>query len=579
MKQFPIPSASPVIRAGMLLAFVMAQAITLCAQEPKVSVVIEPAEIRPGGFANFTVTIEGGQPDAATELKLPKAVTVANPSASFGNQTSIINGVITQSAMMSWQISSSEVGEHIISPQDISVGGKILKTNQTKLVVKDNPNSATAAMDPLLTIEVSKTQVYIGEVVPVTVNLYVHRRTNLHRIGLIEMPKDSFAIQRFPMQADESQVTMGGVPYRTLSFHSTLSALKPGKFKLGPATMEIILEMPMADERFQHPFFNQFEPRKMKPACNEIELTVLPLPTEGRPANFSGVVGDFELNMTADPKEVMLGDPISIELSVHGTGNFDALTPPSLTQAEDWKQYPARRLRTEPYNGTTAMALERTANFQQVIMLKKQVTSIPPFEFNFFSPSQKKYLTIKTDPVPVKVKAPERPVEAAPSTASALTGATTTGASEEPEKVQPPKVKMTDILTTTPTSATLLIAKPSLMKDRNFLVANVVLGGLFILMIVGRIAKAAVGKYLAALHTPSRQIWKQLSDPTLSRARFYELAASYIAATALTTSKAQAILEHHHVLNYGRPDKDSADPIKPEERANVLAALRETAQA
>ena len=563
----------------LVLLFALPLAISLHAQEPKVSAVIEPAEIRPGGFASFTVTIEGGQPDAATELKLPKGITVANPSASYGNQTNIINGVVIQSAMMAWQISASEVGELIIPPQEISVGGKILKTNQTKLVVKDNPNSATAAMDPLLTIEVSKTQFYAGEVVPVTVNLYVHRRTNLHRIGLIEMPKDSFAIQRFPMQADESQVTMGGVPYRTLSFHSTLSALKPGKFKLGPASMEIILEMPMADERFQHPFFNQFEPRKMKPTCNEIEITVLPLPTDGKPASFSGVVGDFQMNMTADPKEVLLGDPISIELTVNGTGNFDALTPPSLTKAEDWKQYPARRLRTEPYNGTTALALERTANFQEVIMPKKQVTAIPPFEFNYFSPTLKKYMTIKTDPVPIKVKAPEHPVEAAPVTASATTGASTTAASEEPEKVQTPKVKMTDILTTTPMSATLLVARPSLMKDRNFLIANMVLGGLFALMIVGKIAKATISSYLATLRTPSRQIWKQLTDSSISRARFYELAASYIAATGLNTSKAQAILEHHHIVNYGRPASDAGETIKPEERANVLAALQETSKA
>ncbi len=44
------------------------------------------------------------------------------------------------------------------------------------------------------------------------------------------------------------------------------------------------------------------EPRKLRPSCNEIEIQVIPLPEEGRPKDFKGVVGDFEITMTADPK-------------------------------------------------------------------------------------------------------------------------------------------------------------------------------------------------------------------------------------------------------------------------------------
>lgn len=577
MNRASTPPYRPGLWLGLALLFVLGQMTALLAQEPKVSAVIEPTEIRPGGFATFTITIEGGQPEAATELQLPKSVTVANPSASYGNQTNIINGVVTQSAMLAWQITSSEIGEHNIPAQEISVGGKTLKTNATKLVVKENPNAANSALDPLLTIEVAKTQFYAGEMVPVTVNLYVHRRTNLHRIGLIELPKDSFAIQRFPMQPDESQVTMGGVRYRTLSFHSSLSGLKPGKFKLGPAGMEVIVEMPVGDDRYQHPFFNQFEPRKMRLTCSEIELTVLPLPTEGKPANFNGVVGDFQMSMNADPKDVMVGDPISVELTVTGSGNFDAVTPPVLTNAEDWKQYPARRLRTEPYNGSSTPPAEQSANFQLVIIPKKQIQAIPSFEFTYFSPGQKKYVTAKTDAVPIKVRPPDRPpVEAAPAATVGTLGAAGPSGIEEPDKVPTPKLKMTDILTTTPVASTLLSAHAPLMKDRRFLMANAILGGVFVLLIAGKLAKLALGSYLASLRTPTRALWRQLTRGDISRARFYELAASFIAAKGLNTPKAQAILERHNTLNYGRPEEANTEPPKPDERSNVLAALQES---
>jgi preprotein translocase subunit SecB len=54
---------------------------------------------------------------------------------------------------------------------------------------------------------------------------------------------------------------------------------------------------------------------------------------------------DFEVSLNADPRELSVGDPISIEMNVSGSGNFDSLTAPALTTAGDWKTYPARRRR------------------------------------------------------------------------------------------------------------------------------------------------------------------------------------------------------------------------------------------
>ncbi len=571
------PSISPHQCFAILLA-VLCLIVTRLGAAPTLTATVEPLEIRPGGFANYSITIDGGQPDDVSDLKLPQGVELANPTPSFSNQITIINGVTKSSGVLSWQITSTEAGEHIIPPQELHVGGVPIKTNEAKLVVKDNPNSATAAYDPLLTIEVAKKQIYVGEVVPVIVNLYVHRRTMLRRVGLIEVPKDNFAIQRFPLQAEESVISMGGIPYRALAFRSTLSALKPGKFKLGPASTEIILEMPSQSGGgggFNSMFFNQSEARKMHPTCNEIELTVLPLPEADKPKSFTGIVGDFKMSLTADPKSVSVGDPISSEISITGSGNFDTLSAPILTHAEDWKTYPARRINLDPNTGTPNVDMERHIAFNQVLIPKKAVKEIPSFEFSFFSPTDKKYVTLRTEPIPITVKAVEGSAELAHEKVSTNTLAPPP---DEPEKVQSPKPKITDILTVTPTRANLLIAQPSLWRDEGFVQLNEWLAGIFGVLILGKLAMALIAGRLASASVPTHQIWKELNKPDQSRAKFYHLATSYLSAKQIDTTEAtteiQEIISKDHALNYGRPTEEASAIITNEERNKALEVLK-----
>ena len=239
----PVSLTAPRRLWALLASALFLAAPGFCAP-PSVTATLEPAEIRPGAFTTFTITVESGTPDGNDVLKLPDGLEPTTLSPAFGTQTTIENGRMRQASTLTWQINCTKVGEFIIPSQQLTVRGRPYKTEPVRLVVKENPAYPVSKYDPLLTLEVDKREFYLGEVIPVTVNLYVHRKTYLRRVGLIELPKESFAVQRFPLQGDESTITMGGVPYRSLAFHSTLSGLKPGKFTLGPASSEIIIEVP-----------------------------------------------------------------------------------------------------------------------------------------------------------------------------------------------------------------------------------------------------------------------------------------------------------------------------------------------
>jgi hypothetical protein len=569
----PFTSQIPAFRLLTSILWILASGACLpvfAQSVPKLTATLEPAEIRPGSSAAYTITIENGKPDETPGLNLPDGVSLASDGTSYQQRTSIINGAITRTTSIGWQITSDKTGDHVIAPQQLHIGGVPYATNEVRLVVKEDASSPSAQLDPLMTIETAKREFYVGEVVPITVNLYVHRRTLLRRVGLIELPKDSFAIQRFPLQADENTVNMGGVPYRSLAFQSTLSALKPGKFKLGPATSEIILDVPSSDDRFQNPLFMQTEQRKVNPSCNEIDVTVLPLPTEGKPKNFSGVVGDFEISMTADPRSLSVGDPIAVELTITGSGNFDALTAPQLTEAAAWKTYPPRRFNVGSSNTPTLG--QQSIGFNQVIIPKEAVRVIPSFEFSYFSPTKKEYLTLRTPPVPLEIKVAETPVESPPASKSS---ASSTGpAAPDVEKVPQAQPKITDILTSTAASAAWLQQRPALWQDRQFLLANFGAAGALLLLIASKLGVMAWRSHQLHSNTPASKLWREMGARDLPSHQFYHLAAAFIQEKQLSGESIQPILDRHETLNYSRTSEDALKPIDAEERAKVLSTLK-----
>lgn len=548
----------------------------LClAADVSVSAAVEPAEMRPGAYGSYVITIEGGQPDDAPQIQLPAGIELASVTPSFSNQTSIINGVVSRSASLTWNITTSTAGEHVIPAQEIHVGGKPYRTNEVRITVKDNPANPAAQFDPLLTIETTKREIYLGEVIPITVNLYVHRRTMLRRIGLIEIPKDNFAIQRFPLQAEESTVTIGGAPYRALAFRSTLSALKPGQYQLGPASSEIIIDAPMEGGRQMNPFFNQTESRRIKPQGNEIEMTVLPLPEAGKPTNFNGVVGDFQMTATAEPREATVGDPISVEITVNGSGNFDAISAPALTASEDWKTYPTRRINIERADPTSDNR-QSHATYNQVIIPKKMLTAIPSFEFSYFNPDKKSYSTARTAPIPLQLKPGATPI-----TSPSSTGITATGGDRVPsdaDKVPPVQPHITDIVTVLPAQATWLTARPSLMNDHNFIIWNAGALGALALLIGGKACAVFLRMRAAAPDAPYRRMWNHLRRARMTRGEFYQTAALYILQRsqygAPIPANWQTVLDRNDVINYSHTSGEADKPMLSAERREVLHSIQ-----
>jgi hypothetical protein len=312
------------------------------------------------------------------------------------------------------------------------------------------------------------------------------------------------------------------------------------------------------------------ETRKFKVKSSEVKINVLPLPPQNRPGTFNGAVGEFAIGLVADPLEVNVGDPISVELTISGAGNFDSVSVPTLTDPKNWKLYPARKF--QPSDGVFMQrGRDQRLSFTQIMLPTKVMKEIPPFEFAFFSPTKKQYVVLKTQAVPIKVKAtgPQTP-EAPPS------GSSIKESSLPPpqEKVPPVKPMLSDILTNTPRHVAWFPASMPLLQDRRFLMVNYIAAGALMFIIAMKLGLLAWRSRLNAPDAPARQLMKSLHETRLSRAEFYTRAAHYAEMTGLSAPVVPVILHRHEELSYARHREDADRQLSREEREQVLHALR-----
>lgn len=542
--------------------------------QAKVYAEVQPTEARPNQQFNYSIVIENGQVDAVPNPRLPLQIGMAS-AAMQSNEFSVdTSGRRSVRSRFTWALSASEPGDFVIAAQAVQVGGQAMNTNEVKISIKEGAQPETNGMDPLLQISLDKTEFYQSEVVPIKAQLYIHRGTNLRRLGLVDVAKTDFAIQRFPQQSEQSLEMVGGQPYYVLTFRSTLSSLKSGKLEVGPAKMEVLIDI-MERNGLPGGFFNMGgEPRKFVVKSLAVPVNVLPLPAEGKPASFSGAVGDFTLNATASPTQLSTGDPVTVELSVAGTGNFDALTAPAITDATGWKVYPTRRYSTNaPQDPMQPGSLERQIGFTQVMVPEKQLPAVPPFEMSFFSPTAKQYVTLRTQPIPLAIQAGKPTADGAVGT----TAPAGPGDPATPPKTRAPEPEITDILEHLPASPQWITAETKPLHQQSlFWIVNAIPSAIFCTLLLGAMQRRRRERLANSPERALRNLWQELHASGLSEAEFYRRAAHFIHATANDGSHDEAIqkvLARYQSLNFSGNGEGGAPSIASAQRSEVLSAL------
>ena len=129
-------------------------------------------------------------------------------------------------------------------------------------------------------------------------------------------------------------------------------------------------------------------------------MTVNALPTEDRPAEFSGAVGTFKISSDISSATAAAGDPLTLRMHVTGTGNFDRVDSAMLEHVEHWKTYPP----TSSFKSADLLGFKGEKVFEQpVIASASGAQVLPALTFAYFDPAARRYETLRTSPLSVVI--------------------------------------------------------------------------------------------------------------------------------------------------------------------------------
>lgn len=369
---------------------------------------LDPATIYAGQGTTLVLEFEGGEPD--DDPVLPRVAGLTFSGAGREQRINFVNGRQSSSLALKYFVNPTQTGRYLIPAITVRVGGQILTSTPLQLTVLLANNraapGATGSQLPraLLRIEVPRTNVFVGELLPVELALYA---INPRQYELGQLSAEGCTVGKSE-RLDTGRVPMNGVLYTRTGTRTTVVPNRAGPMRLGPlkGRVEVLVQTPRRrsgdpfEDFFNDPFFNRSS-EVVDVTAGTVPIVVLPLPTNDVPPSFTGAVGDYALELSAAPTNVAVGDPVHLRIQVSGKGALDSLTLPSLDTWKGFRVYPAvSRVETTDTLGTTGSKI-----FEQDIVAENTgVKAIPALTFSFFDPVNAVYVSLTNRPIPLLVR-------------------------------------------------------------------------------------------------------------------------------------------------------------------------------
>ncbi len=368
---------------------------------------------------------------------------------------------------------------------------------------------------------IPKKTLYVGEVVPVELRFYFDASYPARLPDRPIFAGEGFTVMPFS-KPNEKQQEVDGRVYNVVIFQTAISAAKAGTLEVAPATIESQVQVPSRSPSGFDDFFGGFFGNMMSGDIRQItvrtqsaKLEVKPLPKDGRPEDFSGAVGQFSLQAIAAPKQAAAGDPISFNVAVSGRGNFDAMAPPVLLDAEGWRSYPpGEKFAASP---SDPVGFNGEKRFEFMIVAREDQSKTPVAQLSFFDPSLEKYVTIKSTAIEVTAKGTADPAAVAAATPAAQPAPAASPVAIPQESLLAPDFS--------PASFT------PFAHGRSFLVANGALAVVWSVALMFGLGRAAAASSLAkksAARRESRKLFRRMQDPDCTPEQFLDMAGEFI---------------------------------------------------
>lgn len=403
----------------VITAFLTLASTAAYAQQPEVTVLLGSSSIEVGEVVNMQIVCTNtGEPSAPSgEVPAGLDVRLTNATPAMFQQQSIINGRRSSQTTYTFhlRLSASRPGDYTVGPFSVTGDGATHQSNAVRVSVRAPTEETGPRGDRLVFVELtaSPEQLYVTE--SYTATLTIGIRTVVidgrdYNMDLLQQVLDLSAseISIFAGgQANRSEQWLrdsSGQRHRYEIFRVTrqVRAEQSGPLTVGPIFLKA--KYPTAVRRG---FFGRTEisrHRKESARAAPISINVLDPPLATRPADFTGAIGRYTMEVTVKPEHVELGQPVTLTVAIRGRP-IDGVAGPDLAAHAELTSrfdFTPDELVGDVEGG---VKLFRRAIFPR----QAGEQTIPAITWSYFDTAREQYQTLTSDPIDIVVDAPANP--------------------------------------------------------------------------------------------------------------------------------------------------------------------------
>ena len=374
-----------------------------------IQISIDRNKILEGDMLTLSIEVTGGEEFAQVDLgPLEKDFDIiSGPS----QQTNIqwINGRMASTKTLTWTLSPIRSGKFSIPPLSGTVGNRSFKGKSIPIEVMKTGDLQQNTV--FIVAELDKEKVCIGEQVTLTYKLYKEPNVNIAGIDQFKMPdfkgfwaEEIYTPQQLKFQAQEEVIN--GVKYQVANLgQRALFPISSDEHKIPSISLKVQLEVKKKKRRrdpFFDPFFDSFfsETKTKILRSKEKTLFIESFP-EPRPFDFTGAVGDFQMNAEVDRLDGKVNEGLSFTISLKGTGNIGLFSLPDIKFPDGVEAFPPSDSFDKDGFRNKLTGIQKW----EYILIPRQagVIVIPRVQMSFYDPNIKSWKRISTDPIQLSI--------------------------------------------------------------------------------------------------------------------------------------------------------------------------------
>jgi len=395
-----------------------------------VSLTLDRPQARLTDSVQLVVSVSGSR-DSGSEPVIQGLEDFTVSPGGTSSRIEFINGRMSSGIEYTYYLQPQKVGSFAIGPASVQIGGSTYRSNRATLQVVRPADQKGESREPIfLQAELSTPSIYVEEQAIYTLKLFLRKNVRDIRLDLPENENLAFKQLAKPSEYRSSR---GGREYNVLEVRYAIVPSKAGTYAVEPARMSMTVVEPRSrsgsglfnDPFFKDPFSSFTTGRPLTVAAPALQLEVRALPEAGKPADFSGLVGNFKMWSKLDPVSLKTGESATLTISVSGRGNVNRIPDLKIPELDHIKIYADQPV-LEPTQDSEGLGGSKTMKWA-LVPEKEGRLDVPPVAVSYFDTQSHTYKTLSSSGYTLSVlRGKEEKVEVAGPDAAAASGLSST---------------------------------------------------------------------------------------------------------------------------------------------------------